>query len=204
MEKINIAIADDNERMQEMLGNVIKQDDTLELIGQTGNGNDIYSIIRDKEPDVVLLDIFMPKMDGLTVMEKVNEDKNLKKRPAFIVVSAVGEERITEDAFRLGAYYYVLKPFDSSKKIPSKKFYKPRKRADLSAGKQSGNRCDKYDPRDRRSCPYQRIPVPARCDSAFRRGHGNAQFHYQDSLSDHRETPPDNVKSCRACHPPCD
>ena len=92
MEKINIAIADDNERMQEMLGNVIKQDDTLELIGQTGNGNDIYSIIRDKEPDVVLLDIFMPKMDGLTVMEKVNEDKNLKKRPAFIVVSAVGEE----------------------------------------------------------------------------------------------------------------
>ena len=113
MEKINIAIADDNERMQEMLGNVIKQDDTLELIGQTGNGNDIYSIIRDKEPDVVLLDIFMPKMDGLTVMEKVNEDKNLKKRPAFIVVSAVGEERITEDAFRLGAYYYVLKPFDN-------------------------------------------------------------------------------------------
>lgn len=80
MEKINIAIADDNERMQEMLGNVIKQDDTLELIGQTGNGNDIYSIIRDKEPDVVLLDIFMPKMDGLTVMEKVNEDKNLKKK----------------------------------------------------------------------------------------------------------------------------
>ena len=47
MEKINIAIADDNERMQEMLGNVIKQDDTLELIGQTGNGNDIYSIIPE-------------------------------------------------------------------------------------------------------------------------------------------------------------
>ena len=218
MEKINIAIADDNERMQEMLGNVIKQDDTLELIGQTGNGNDIYSIIRDKEPDVVLLDIFMPKMDGLTVMEKVNEDKNLKKRPAFIVVSAVGEERITEDAFRLGAYYYVLKPFDNetllnrikaTKGMTAVRRYHPRNftnpgRADLSAGKQSGNRCDKYDPRDRRSCPYQRIPVPARCDSAFRRGHGNAQFHYQDSLSDHRETPPDNVKSCRACHPPCD
>ena len=47
MERINIAIADDNERMQEMLGNDIKQDDTHELIGKTGNGNDIYSIIRD-------------------------------------------------------------------------------------------------------------------------------------------------------------
>ena len=218
MEKINIAIADDNERMQEMLGNVIKQDDTLELIGQTGNGNDIYSIIRDKEPDVVLLDIFMPKMDGLTVMEKVNEDKNLKKRPAFIVVSAVGEERITEDAFRLGAYYYVLKPFDNetllnrikaTKGMTSVRRYHPRNftnpgKEPICPPENSLNRCDKYDPRDRRSCPYQRIPVPARCDSAFRRGHGNAQFHYQDSLSDHRETPPDNVKSCRACHPPCD
>lgn len=218
MEKINIAIADDNERMQEMLGNVIKQDDTLELIGQTGNGNDIYSIIRDKEPDVVLLDIFMPKMDGLTVMEKVNEDKNLKKTCLYRCF----RRRRGEDHRRCVPARRLLlrlktvrqrnssepdqsnKRNDISKKIPSKKFYKPRKRVDLSAGKQSGNRCDKYDPRDRRSCPYQRIPVPARCDSAFRRGHGNAQFHYQDSLSDHRETPPDNVKSCRACHPPCD
>ena len=55
----------------------------------------------------------MPKMDGLTIMEKVNQDTTLKKRPAFIVVSAVGQERITEDAFNLGAAYYILKPFDN-------------------------------------------------------------------------------------------
>ena len=55
----------------------------------------------------------MPKMDGLTMMEKVNQDTTLKKRPAFIVVSAVGQERITEDAFNLGAAYYILKPFDN-------------------------------------------------------------------------------------------
>ena len=83
MEKINIAIADDNERMQEMLGNVIKQDDTLELIGQTGNGNDIYSIIRDKEPDVVLLDIFMCKrITGSFICNKIFSfsDRYNKKR----------------------------------------------------------------------------------------------------------------------------
>ncbi|MCI5648498.1 MAG: sporulation transcription factor Spo0A [Fusicatenibacter sp.] len=113
MEKINIAVADDNERMLDLLGNIIGKDDELELIGKAGNGKEMYDLIREKQPDVVLLDIFMPKMDGLTVMEKVNEDKTLKKRPAFIVVSAVGQERITEDAFRLGAYYYILKPFDN-------------------------------------------------------------------------------------------
>ena len=113
MNKLNIAIADDNERMLDLLGNIIHQDKELKLVGQAENGKDVYEIIKTKEPDVVLLDIFMPKMDGLTVMEKVNEDQSLKKRPAFIIVSAVGQERITEDAFNLGACYYILKPFDN-------------------------------------------------------------------------------------------
>ena len=47
-------------------------------------------------------------------MERVGKDSNLKKQPAFIVVSAVGQEQITEDAFQLGANYYILKPFDNN------------------------------------------------------------------------------------------
>ena len=113
MEKLNVAIADDNERMLELLHAVIESDKDLTLVGKADNGQDIYKIIKEKEPDVVLLDIIMPKMDGLTVMEKVNQDSSIKKHPAFIVVSAVGQERITEDAFHLGAYYYILKPFDN-------------------------------------------------------------------------------------------
>ena len=55
----------------------------------------------------------MPKMDGLTVMEQVSQDKNVSKRPYFIVVTAVGQERITEDAFNKGANYYIMKPFNN-------------------------------------------------------------------------------------------
>lgn len=113
MEKLNVAVADDNARMVDLLGNIISSDRGLELVGQADNGQDIYNIIKEKEPDVVLLDIIMPKMDGLTVMEKINQDDTLKKHPAFIVISAVGQERITEDAFHLGAHYYILKPFDN-------------------------------------------------------------------------------------------
>lgn len=113
MEKLNVAVADDNARVADLLGNIISNDRGLELVGQADNGQDIYNIIREKEPDVVLLDIIMPKMDGLTVMERINRDDTLKKHPAFIVVSAVGQERITEDAFQLGAHYYILKPFDN-------------------------------------------------------------------------------------------
>lgn len=113
MEKLNVAIADDNEKMVEMLGKMIDEDKELELVGKAHNGEELCSIIKEKEPDVVLLDIIMPKVDGLSVMEKVGRDTAMKKHPSFIVVSAVGQERITENAFQLGAEYYVLKPFDN-------------------------------------------------------------------------------------------
>lgn len=113
MEKLNVAVADDNEKMVEVLGRMIEEDKDLTLVGKAHNGEEICNIIREKEPDVVILDIIMPKMDGLTVMEQCSHDLAVKKHPSFIVVSAVGQERITEDAFNLGADYYMLKPFDN-------------------------------------------------------------------------------------------
>ena len=62
---------------------------------------------------MVLLDLIMPKMDGLTVMDQINQDKSVSKRPYFIVITAVGQEKITEDAFNKGANYYMMKPFQN-------------------------------------------------------------------------------------------
>lgn len=113
MGEIAVAIADDNERILDLLGEIIESDRELELVGKANNGEDAYSLIREKQPDVVLLDLIMPKMDGLSVMDMVNRDQELRKHPSFIVVTAVGQERITEDAFRKGASYYILKPFNN-------------------------------------------------------------------------------------------
>ena len=112
MEKLNIAIADDNERMVQLLDHIVSRDEELEVVGKAGNGEELLEIIKEKKPDVVLLDIIMPKLDGLTVMDRVNHTPDIKK-PAFIVISAVSQEKMTEDAFELGADYYILKPFDN-------------------------------------------------------------------------------------------
>lgn len=111
MERLNVAIADDNDRILELLGEIVSKDKELRLVGKATNGEEMCKIIKEKEPDVVLLDLIMPKMDGLSVLEKMNSDKSLKKSPTFIIVTAIGQERITEDAFRRGASYYILKPF---------------------------------------------------------------------------------------------
>ena len=113
MEHLSVAIADDNQRILDMLETVISMDKELNLVGKAKNGEEMCQIIKDKKPDVVLLDLIMPKMDGLTVMEQVGQDKNVNKRPYFIVVTAVGQERITEDAFNKGANYYIMKPFNN-------------------------------------------------------------------------------------------
>lgn len=113
MGHLNVAIADDNERILDMLENLISMDDELSVVGKAKNGEELCQIIRNKQPDVVLLDLIMPKMDGLSVMEQIGQDRTMTKQPYFIVVTAVGQEKITEDAFNKGANYYIMKPFNN-------------------------------------------------------------------------------------------
>lgn len=113
MGKVNVAIADDNEIMLDLLEDIIQSDEDLNIVGMAKDGEEAYNVIKMKQPDVVLLDIIMPKLDGLGVLDKVKHDKSIKKLPTFIMVSAIGQDRITEDAFNRGADYYLMKPFDS-------------------------------------------------------------------------------------------
>ncbi|HJD41601.1 MAG TPA: sporulation transcription factor Spo0A [Candidatus Mediterraneibacter quadrami] len=113
MEQLSVAIADDNQKILNVLGEIVSADRELDLVGKAKNGEEMCQIIKDRQPDVVLLDLIMPKMDGLTVMEKVGQDRAIHKRPYFIVITAVGQEKITEDAFNKGANYYIMKPFNN-------------------------------------------------------------------------------------------
>lgn len=113
MGKLNVAIADDNEITRELLGEIVSSDEELQLIGTAKDGEEACHLIKEREPDVVLLDIVMPKLDGLGVLDRIREDKTLKNRPSFLMVSAVSNERVTEDVFSRGADYFIMKPFDN-------------------------------------------------------------------------------------------
>lgn len=113
MDKFNVAIADDNEKMLRLLGDIVGRDNELSVVGTARDGLEAYDIIKNKQPDVMLLDIVMPKLDGLSVLDRMRSDHTLKKKPAVIIISAVGQESITEDAFDKGADYFIMKPFES-------------------------------------------------------------------------------------------
>lgn len=113
MEKLNVAIADDNETTRKLLEEVLSKEEDLHVVGAAGNGEEIYRMIRQKKPDVVLLDLVMPKMDAISVMERVHADKDVHT-PDFIILSAIGQESIIETAMNCGAKYYMMKPFDKA------------------------------------------------------------------------------------------
>ena len=112
MGELNIAIADDNPQTLRLLGDILEGEEGFNVVGRAENGEEAYNMIMKTKPDVVLLDIIMPRLDGISVMERVKKSKELPKVPSFIMVTAAGSENITEEAFSKGANYYIMKPFD--------------------------------------------------------------------------------------------
>ena len=112
MENVNVVIVDDNHMILNTLDEVISSEAGLSVIGRADNGKDAIDMIKDTQPDVVLLDLVMPQMDGITVVENIKKKTSMLKNPAFIILSAVGGEQMTEEAFQAGANYFLMKPFD--------------------------------------------------------------------------------------------
>lgn len=109
-EKIKLAIADDNRDFVEIMQEYLGQQPDIELVGVAYNGEQILNVIDEKQPDVVILDIIMPHLDGIGVLERMNSSN--KKRPKIIMLTAFGQENVTQRVVELGADYYILKPFN--------------------------------------------------------------------------------------------
>ena len=111
MAELNIAIAEDNPLMLELLGNILEEEDGFHVVGKADNGEDAYQMIMDKKPDIVFLDVVMPGMDGISVMERIKTNQDCSADTSFVMITAASSENLTADAFRMGACYYIVKPF---------------------------------------------------------------------------------------------
>lgn len=126
-EKISILIADDNSDFANNLASYIEKEDDMEVLGIARDGNEAIEMVTATQPDILLLDVIMPHLDGLGVLEKIYES-NMDKKPLCIMLSAVGQDKITQRAIELGAQYYVVKPFDINlllKRVKDLKNFRP-------------------------------------------------------------------------------
>lgn len=109
--KTKVMIIDDNKEFVKLLTMYINTQDDMEVVHTAFDGQNAIEAIKEKSPDILLLDIIMPEKDGLGILEDMvkNQDTTM---PTTIVMSAIGQEKITQKAITLGATYYVVKPFD--------------------------------------------------------------------------------------------
>ncbi|HBS93399.1 MAG TPA: sporulation transcription factor Spo0A [Firmicutes bacterium] len=105
-------VADDNREFCNLLSDYMSTQEDINLVATANNGIDAIDKVIEHQPDVLILDIIMPHLDGLGVLEKLNSTPDLNPRPRVIVLTAFGQECITQQALRLGADYFVLKPFN--------------------------------------------------------------------------------------------
>jgi len=108
--KIKIFIADDNAEFVSTLVTYLDSQEEMEVIGTARDGVEAIDKIINLNPDVAILDIIMPQLDGLGVLEEIN--KQLNVLPICIMLSAVGQDKVTARAMCLGAQYYIVKPFE--------------------------------------------------------------------------------------------
>ncbi|GKU79637.1 sporulation transcription factor Spo0A [Paenibacillus sp. L3-i20] len=113
MHKIEVLLADDNREFTNLLSEYISEQSDMNVSGVAYNGEEVIRHLEHTRniPDVLILDIIMPHLDGLGVLERLKE-MNLSPMPKIIMLTAFGQENITQKAVQLGASYYILKPFD--------------------------------------------------------------------------------------------
>lgn len=109
MKNIKVCIVDDNRELTVLLKDYINNQKNMEVVGIAYNGQECLKMLENIRPDVLILDIIMPHLDGLAVLEKLAEDEN---PPKIIMLTAFGQEDVTKKAVELGASYFILKPFD--------------------------------------------------------------------------------------------
>ncbi|MGF7185799.1 two-component system response regulator (stage 0 sporulation protein A) [Desulfitispora alkaliphila] len=108
-ESVKVLIVDDNKEFCNILETYLQSQEEFEVVGIGNTGLDALKLIETEQPDVVVLDIIMPYLDGIGVLEKVSIMQN---RPEVIILTTLGQEAMTKKAIELGAAYYILKPFD--------------------------------------------------------------------------------------------
>jgi two-component system, chemotaxis family, chemotaxis protein CheY len=106
-----ILIVDDAKFMRTTLQTILTKDNH-EIVGEAENGEIAVSLYKKNKPDLVIMDITMPVMNGIEAIKKIKEfDRNA----LIVVCSAMGHQKVVVDAIELGAKDFIVKPFDEQR-----------------------------------------------------------------------------------------
>jgi two-component system chemotaxis response regulator CheY len=111
-----VLIVDDALFMRRMLSDILKKEG-IEVCGEAENGKEAIDKFQQLKPDLVTMDIVMPKMDEIDGVAAVREIMKIDPQAKIIMVSAMGQHSLVVEAIQAGAKDFVTKPFQPSRVI---------------------------------------------------------------------------------------
>lgn len=108
-----IIITDDNKEMTRMVSEFLSMQPTFDVVSECYSGEEALKFMEKEKTDVLLLDVFMPKADGVHVLEELKENSKKYNRPSRIIMfTAFNNETLMARSAELGVDYFIMKPFD--------------------------------------------------------------------------------------------
>lgn len=132
-EDIKVLIVDDSDQTRENLRNILSLEKDMQVVGEASDGAEAVARVMELRPDVVVMDINMPGVDGIQATERITSDFG---DSSVIVMSAAGDQEYLRKAMIAGARDYLIKPFTSDEVVTAiKRVYdKERRRRQRERG----------------------------------------------------------------------
>ena len=99
-----ILLADSSEEFRLLLRHTLEDTGEFQIVGDTGDGEAAWELIQQTQPDIVVMDVILPGLDGVSLLQRM--PKNVKT----IVLSAFCSQNMVQEVMRLGAWYFIPKP----------------------------------------------------------------------------------------------
>lgn len=108
--KIRLLLADDNQSILRLLTDFFARKEDIDVVATVSDGTEIADAVREFQPDILVMDIIMPRRDGFMALEELRHME--EPRPKVIVLTGLARDDFIARAIELGASYYMVKPFD--------------------------------------------------------------------------------------------
>lgn len=111
MDRIRVLLADGSHSLVNTLGDYLARRPDIEVVGRIVDGAAVYAAVAEQLPDVVVMELILPRCDGFMVLEQLAR-LPAESRPRIIVLTSLSRDDFILRSVRLGAAYYMVKPFD--------------------------------------------------------------------------------------------